>query len=115
MRPGSRLDEVQVAAAVLSARLEERGSVRLDFVGSSMTPTILPGARLEVAPLSILEPGRVYVFLARNPDGSAALVAHRLARFVGEDLVFRGDGRSLDDLPVAMSALLGEVVDWWIE
>jgi polysaccharide export outer membrane protein len=103
--------EDREAAPVLEALLEGGLAVGLPVTGRSMTPTLIPGDRIVVAPfLGLPAPGQIVVTRA-----AAGIVAHRLVsvEFENGRRLYRtqGDAEIGLDAGVMREALLGRVVE----
>ena len=92
-------------------QLAEQHPVRLALRGSSMTPALCPGARVEVAPARCYVPGDVIAF--RAPGGEIRV--HRLIGLLpslrtGLRYVARSDATGAWDAAIEPSKVLGRVV-----
>lgn len=76
-----------------------------------MVPTIAPGDRLEVRPVTPDHLRAGQVLLVERGDGM--LIAHRLLEIAEGDLLLCGDNSLLCDRPEPMSGLLGQVSAIW--
>jgi len=93
------------SARWIEAELRAGRPAELPLRGSSMTPALCDGDRLEVRPLAQAPaPGEIVV--ARRGQ---RLVTHRVVHVRPDGVVTRGDACAKDDPPIPPAALLGRV------
>lgn len=98
----------QRSAAWVKARATTSGGVDgIVHAGFSMMPALRPGDLLSVRAVPAGAPIRAgAVLIAADAMG---LVAHRVVRWDGSQVVLRGDANRVDDPPRPWSAIVGEV------
>ena len=109
VRPQARRGLAAVAVAVVAARSLRR----VEVVGDSMRPALLPGDRLVVCRWSPLRPGDVVAL--RDPRTGAPIVKRVECRAPGRALRVTGDnsGQSTDSRhfgPISHTEVIGRVV-----
>lgn len=97
---------------IIKLLVKKNGSIKLNFMGSSMLPTIQPGASLHIMYCNNFETGNIYVYTDKDHNSSYKLVCHRLVDIKGSLYYFKGDNRDRVDEPVDKENIIGEVVSW---
>lgn len=97
----------------LSAELLADGlMIRFRASGQSMSPSILDGEAITVAPVSVGDVRRGDILLYHN---GRRILAHRVVRIASRRdtsprLILRGDASVTEDAPIAAAQVLGRVV-----
>ncbi len=96
----------QLKAELLAETIRSRGAAMVRVTGASMLPAIWPGDVLKVRKQDAnrIIPGEVV--LCRRDGG---VQAHRVARHCGDHLITRGDTLTVDDPPLPIADMLGQV------
>ena len=86
--------------------LESGRTIRMQFSGNSMVPTITEGDVVTVAPLSSRSPAKGDIVLTAG----GRVLLHRVVRIDEGLVVLRGDSAVDDDFPVAVEHVRGVAV-----
>ncbi len=97
---------------LIQAILESGHVIDIDFAGTSMLPTLQPESSLSLKTPTSLNIGGIYVYVDHDKDSFSKLVCHRLVEKCAEDYIFKGDNRSILDLPVPKENIIAEVISW---
>src|SRR5262249_54371402 len=82
-----------------------------EISGTSMGSTLPAGTLIRIQPLPAgdYRVGEIVAFVR-----GSTIFAHRIAYRTKLGVLTRGDNRSWCDLPVSMDAILGLVIEWWV-
>lgn len=85
--------------------------IESEISGTSMGSTLPAGTRIRIQPLPVgdYRVGQIVTFVR-----GSTIFAHRIAYRTKLGALTRGDNHSWCDLPVSMDAILGLVIEWWI-
>ena len=82
----------------------EGGEMWIVATGQSMQPSIAPGDRVLIGPVTAVHPGSIVL-----ADFDGAPVLHRVVRVREDEVVLRGDACQSDDTPIRTSDVLASV------
>jgi signal peptidase I len=91
----------------IAAQLAGGAAAEVPLSGESMYPALREGDCLLVSPLGARAPRPGEIVVVHR---AGRLVAHRLVSLCGGRAVTRGDASAAEDVPVALSEILGRVV-----
>ena len=77
-----------------------------------MLPTIPYKCEIIVSPIRSIEIGKIYIYLDEDIESKAKFVCHRLVESSGESFWFKGDNRSIKDMPIPKEKILWEYEEW---
>jgi hypothetical protein len=95
----TRADEVR-------RRLSENRLAVVRIRGSSMSPTLRPGATVRLEPCTSMRVGDVVTY-----ELGKLMFTHRVVKLQGDTVVCRGDNHLRNDPPVPVSDVLGRAVE----